>query len=296
MRDTPHAACVSTNLGLRSNEPVLSRAFAARDNDHIALHRASWWATAWTPNAGFTLQPARTFEKLDRWGWAALRLQAVHAACSEMCKAAARPGCLFRLMAVPTLYGVRTLASSRGGEGSRGGCRCAHAAAACYAVPRPRAPLTVVGGDGRGGGGHHSHAPAALASQRRGYAKELRFGVECRNSVLAGADKLADAVQVTLGPKVRPRAASSGARCVVCGMAHGCALRQCRNRQQPQPAFADTARQPTTPPHLGLRAPSSHPSKGRRGQWGGVVRERLARLWVGRGRRVRAADDWAVRV
>jgi len=47
------------------------------------------------------------------------------------------------------------------------------------------------------------HAPAALASQRRGYAKELRFGVECRNSVLAGADKLADAVQVTLGPKGR---------------------------------------------------------------------------------------------
>jgi hypothetical protein len=55
----------------------------------------------------------------------------------------------------------------------------------------------------RGGRPAHSHAPAALASQRRGYAKELRFGVDCRNSVLAGADKLADAVQVTLGPKVR---------------------------------------------------------------------------------------------
>jgi len=39
----------------------------------------------------------------------------------------------------------------------------------------------------------------------RGYAvKEVRFGVDCRSAVLAGVDKLADAVQVTLGPKVRP--------------------------------------------------------------------------------------------
>ncbi len=37
----------------------------------------------------------------------------------------------------------------------------------------------------------------------RGYAaKEVRFGVDCRSGVLAGVDKLADAVQVTLGPKV----------------------------------------------------------------------------------------------
>eukprot|EP00238_Polyblepharides_amylifera_P003787 CAMPEP_0196584178 /NCGR_PEP_ID=MMETSP1081-20130531/46037_1 /TAXON_ID=36882 /ORGANISM="Pyramimonas amylifera, Strain CCMP720" /LENGTH=578 /DNA_ID=CAMNT_0041905301 /DNA_START=115 /DNA_END=1851 /DNA_ORIENTATION=+ len=40
-------------------------------------------------------------------------------------------------------------------------------------------------------------------SQARGYAKELKFGVECRGSLLAGCDKLADAVQVTLGPKGR---------------------------------------------------------------------------------------------
>ena len=38
----------------------------------------------------------------------------------------------------------------------------------------------------------------------RGYAaKEVRFGIECREAVLAGVNKLADAVQVTLGPKVR---------------------------------------------------------------------------------------------
>jgi chaperonin GroEL len=38
----------------------------------------------------------------------------------------------------------------------------------------------------------------------RGYAsKDVRFGIECREAVLAGVNKLADAVQVTLGPKVR---------------------------------------------------------------------------------------------
>ncbi len=38
----------------------------------------------------------------------------------------------------------------------------------------------------------------------RGYAtKDVRFGIEARNAVLAGVNKLADAVQVTLGPKVR---------------------------------------------------------------------------------------------
>lgn len=37
----------------------------------------------------------------------------------------------------------------------------------------------------------------------RGYAaKDIKFGVECRAGVLAGVDRLADAVQVTLGPKV----------------------------------------------------------------------------------------------
>ena len=40
--------------------------------------------------------------------------------------------------------------------------------------------------------------------QSRGYAaKELRFGDDCRAGVLAGVEKLADAVQVTLGPKGR---------------------------------------------------------------------------------------------
>ena len=38
----------------------------------------------------------------------------------------------------------------------------------------------------------------------RAYAvKDVRFGIECRDAVLAGVNKLADAVQVTLGPKVR---------------------------------------------------------------------------------------------
>ena len=37
----------------------------------------------------------------------------------------------------------------------------------------------------------------------RGMAKDVRFGVECRAAMLAGCEKLADAVQVTLGPKGR---------------------------------------------------------------------------------------------
>ncbi|PSC68063.1 Chaperonin mitochondrial [Micractinium conductrix] len=45
---------------------------------------------------------------------------------------------------------------------------------------------------------------AFQALQARGYAaKELRFGDECRAGLLAGVEKLADAVQVTLGPKGR---------------------------------------------------------------------------------------------
>lgn len=45
---------------------------------------------------------------------------------------------------------------------------------------------------------------AALLAAVRGYAsKDVRFGIECREAVLAGVNKLADAVQVTLGPKVR---------------------------------------------------------------------------------------------
>ncbi|CAL8468824.1 g8365 [Coccomyxa elongata] len=42
-----------------------------------------------------------------------------------------------------------------------------------------------------------------LQSTRGFAAKEVRFGVDCRSGVLAGVDKLADAVQVTLGPKGR---------------------------------------------------------------------------------------------
>ncbi|KIY93992.1 Chaperonin CPN60-2 [Monoraphidium neglectum] len=45
---------------------------------------------------------------------------------------------------------------------------------------------------------------AALLTAARGYAsKEVRFGIECREAVLGGVNKLADAVQVTLGPKGR---------------------------------------------------------------------------------------------
>jgi len=33
--------------------------------------------------------------------------------------------------------------------------------------------------------------------------KDIRFGQECRDKLLCGAEKLADAVQVTLGPKGR---------------------------------------------------------------------------------------------
>ncbi|KAK9805450.1 hypothetical protein WJX73_008571 [Symbiochloris irregularis] len=41
-------------------------------------------------------------------------------------------------------------------------------------------------------------------SFERGYAaKEVKFGVDCRAAILSGIDRLADAVQVTLGPKGR---------------------------------------------------------------------------------------------
>ncbi|KAG2436092.1 hypothetical protein HYH02_011603 [Chlamydomonas schloesseri] len=62
----------------------------------------------------------------------------------------------------------------------------------------------------------HSLSKALLGSGRRGQqnsallqavrfyaAKDVRFGIECRDKVLAGVNKLADAVQVTLGPKGR---------------------------------------------------------------------------------------------
>jgi chaperonin GroEL len=36
----------------------------------------------------------------------------------------------------------------------------------------------------------------------RGYAKDLKFGSEGRKAMLVGVDLLADAVAVTMGPKV----------------------------------------------------------------------------------------------
>lgn len=48
-------------------------------------------------------------------------------------------------------------------------------------------------------------AQGYLLQAVRGYAsKDVRFGIECREAVLGGVNKLADAVQVTLGPKVSP--------------------------------------------------------------------------------------------
>lgn len=47
-------------------------------------------------------------------------------------------------------------------------------------------------------------ARAAASAASRGYAaKDVRFGVDARAAMLAGCDALADAVQVTLGPKGR---------------------------------------------------------------------------------------------
>lgn len=36
----------------------------------------------------------------------------------------------------------------------------------------------------------------------RGYAKDIKFGADARVAMLQGVDKLADAVAVTMGPKV----------------------------------------------------------------------------------------------
>lgn len=46
-------------------------------------------------------------------------------------------------------------------------------------------------------------------------AKDVRFGIECRDKVLAGVNKLADAVQVTLGPKVGEQLLEAWRRCMV---------------------------------------------------------------------------------
>lgn len=53
----------------------------------------------------------------------------------------------------------------------------------------------------------HRLAPsAATVQQARFYpAKELKFGVDARTAMLQGVDILADAVAVTMGPKVREK-------------------------------------------------------------------------------------------
>lgn len=41
-----------------------------------------------------------------------------------------------------------------------------------------------------------------LRAHTRTYAKDLKFGAEARAAMLSGVDLLADAVAVTMGPKV----------------------------------------------------------------------------------------------
>ena len=50
---------------------------------------------------------------------------------------------------------------------------------------------------------HHRLAPAAIQQTRFYPAKELKFGADARIGMLQGVDILADAVAVTMGPKVR---------------------------------------------------------------------------------------------
>lgn len=57
-------------------------------------------------------------------------------------------------------------------------------------------------------------ARAAASTSRVGavrtFAKEIKFGAEARARLLAGVNQLADAVQVTLGPKGRNALLDSG--------------------------------------------------------------------------------------
>lgn len=48
----------------------------------------------------------------------------------------------------------------------------------------------------------HLVRPMARSQVRFYAAKELKFGVDARVAMLQGVDKLADAVAVTMGPKV----------------------------------------------------------------------------------------------
>lgn len=47
-------------------------------------------------------------------------------------------------------------------------------------------------------------SPALTASFNRNYAKDIKFGSDARSRMLEGVDTLADAVSVTMGPKVNP--------------------------------------------------------------------------------------------
>ena len=57
-----------------------------------------------------------------------------------------------------------------------------------------------------------NRAASALRQQQRYASKDVRFGVEARGLMLKGVDQLADAVQVTLGPKARARGCVDGPR------------------------------------------------------------------------------------
>ncbi len=67
--------------------------------------------------------------------------------------------------------------------------------------------LRVGGGGAVFPAGAVASAPGVVASSRRGYAKDVRFGAESREKMLSGVDVLADAVAVTMGPKVSQRPA-----------------------------------------------------------------------------------------
>ena len=45
-------------------------------------------------------------------------------------------------------------------------------------------------------------AVSVVPTQHRAYAKDLKFGADSRSRMLQGVDILADAVAVTMGPKV----------------------------------------------------------------------------------------------
>lgn len=49
-----------------------------------------------------------------------------------------------------------------------------------------------------------------IRSFTRNYAKDIRFGPEVRALMLQGVDVLADAVAVTMGPKVKTRGGNAG--------------------------------------------------------------------------------------